>query len=185
LTLLTINVSIIVFPEKLATSPDPCQERSVQRMWVSRRTDYATRALLALTLADGGPLKLEEIARRTRVPLSVLEQVMPIMRSAGLVRSERGRSGGYRLNHPAEELSLERVVRLFQGQLAPIGCATRREPEPCPMTIGCSLRAVWQDVRDATIAVLERHTFADLAGAAGGRWIDPGAELPDVPPRGE
>ena len=67
-------------------------------MWVSRRTDYATRAILALSLEGGGPLKLEEIARRTAVPQSVLEQVMPTMRTAGVVRSERGPSGGYRLN---------------------------------------------------------------------------------------
>jgi Rrf2 family protein len=150
-------------------------------MWVSRRTDYATRALLALVLASGGPLRLEEIARRTCAPRSVLEQVMPVLRSAGLVRAERGRSGGYRLNHPPEAVSLERVVRLFEGQLAPIGCATRREPEPCPMTIGCSLRATWEEIRDATIRILEERTFADLARTAGGRWLDPSAELPDVP----
>ena len=59
-------------------------------MWVSRRTDYATRAVLALTLADGRPLTLEEIATRTATPRSVLEQVMPVVRSAGIVRSERG-----------------------------------------------------------------------------------------------
>lgn len=152
-------------------------------MWVSRRTDYATRALLALVLADGGPLKLEEIARRTYAPASVLEQVMPVLRSAGLVRAERGRSGGYRLNHPPEAVSLERVVRLFEGQLAPIGCATRREPEPCPMTIACSLRETWEEIRDATIRILEGRTFADLARAAGGRWLDPSADLPDVPQR--
>ncbi len=63
-------------------------------MWVSRRTDYATRALLVLSLEGGGPLKLDEIAPRTAVPLSVLEQVMPTMRTAGIVRSERGPAGG-------------------------------------------------------------------------------------------
>ena len=62
-------------------------------MWVSRRTDYATRAILALSLEGGGPLKLEELARRTAVPQSVLEQVMPTMRTAGVVRSERGTVG--------------------------------------------------------------------------------------------
>ena len=67
-------------------------------MWISRRTDYATRALLALALDGGGPMKLEELARRTGAPQSVLEQVMPVMRSAGIVRSERGPLGGYRLN---------------------------------------------------------------------------------------
>jgi Rrf2 family transcriptional regulator, cysteine metabolism repressor len=142
-------------------------------MWVSRRTDYATRALLVLALEGGGPLKLEELARRTAVPRSVLEQVMPTMRTAGIVRSERGPSGGYRLNKPPAEITLERVVRLFQGQLAPIGCATRRNPEPCPMTIGCSLRHVWEEVREATIGILAAATFADLAERAGGPWTEP------------
>jgi Rrf2 family protein len=142
-------------------------------MWVSRRTDYATRALLALALRNGGPLKLEEIARLTAVPQSVLEQVMPVLRTAGIVRSERGPSGGYRLNRAPAEITLERVVRLFQGQLAPIGCATRSQPEPCPMMVMCSLREVWEEVRDATIAILGRTTFADLAKRAGGPWTDP------------
>jgi len=142
-------------------------------MWVSRRTDYATRAVLALTLEGGGPLKLDELARRTAVPQSVLEQVMPAMRTAGIVRSERGPTGGYRLNKKPEEITLERIVRLFQGQLAPIGCATRHNPEPCPMTIGCTLRDVWEEIRDATIELLGRATFADLAARAGGPWVDP------------
>jgi Rrf2 family transcriptional regulator, cysteine metabolism repressor len=142
-------------------------------MWVSRRTDYATRAALALTLEGGGPLRLEEIARRTAIPKSVVEQVMPTMRTAGIVRSERGPAGGYRLNKQPEEITLERIVRLFQGQLAPIGCATRHNPEPCPMTIGCTLREVWEEVRDATIALLGGVTFADLAARAGGPWVDP------------
>jgi Rrf2 family protein len=142
-------------------------------MWVSRRTDYATRAVLALSLEGGGPLKLEELARRTAVPQSVLEQVMPTLRTAGLVRSERGPAGGYRLNKDPGEITLERVVRLFQGQLAPIGCATRHHPAPCPMTLGCTLRAVWEEVRDATISLLGGVTFADLAARAGGPWVDP------------
>jgi Rrf2 family transcriptional regulator, cysteine metabolism repressor len=141
-------------------------------MWVSRRTDYATRAVLALAIDGGGPLKLEELARRTAVPQSVLEQVMPTMRTAGIVRSERGPSGGYRLNKRPEEITLERIVRLFQGQLAPISCATRHSPEPCPMTVGCTLREVWEEVRDATIEILGRATFADLAEKAGGPWRD-------------
>ncbi len=144
-------------------------------MWVSRRTDYATRAVLALSLADGGPLTLDELARRTATPRSVLEQVMPVVRSAGIVRSERGRRGGYRLNRPPAEVTLERVVRLFEGQLAPIGCATRHEPEPCPMTVGCTLRETWEEVRDATITLLGGVTFADLAARAGGPWVDPSA----------
>jgi Rrf2 family transcriptional regulator, cysteine metabolism repressor len=142
-------------------------------MWVSRRTDYATRAVLALSLEGGGPLKLEELARRTAVPQSVLEQVMPSMRTAGIVRSERGPGGGYRLNKRPDEITLERIVRLFQGQLAPIGCATRHNPDPCPMTVGCTLRDVWAEIRDATISLLGNVTFAELAARAGGPWVEP------------
>jgi Rrf2 family protein len=147
-------------------------------MWVSRRTDYATRAVLTLAL-EGGTLKLDDLARRTAVPSSVLEQVMPVLRTAGIVRSERGRSGGYRLNKAPEEITLERIVRLFQGQLAPIGCATRHEPEPCPMLPGCSLRDVWAEIRDATISLLAGVTFADLSERAGGPWRD--ASLIELP----
>jgi Rrf2 family protein len=142
-------------------------------MWISKKTDYATRAVLALALVrDGGSLKMREIAARTRVPESLLEQIMAQLRGAGIVRSDRGPRGGYRLNHAPEELTLERVVRLFQGPLAPIDCATRSEPEPCPMEVGCALRDTWREVRDATIGVLERRTFADLARRSGGPWTE-------------
>ena len=138
-------------------------------MWIARRTDYATRALLALCLAPGNdPVKLHVISERTQVPQSVLEQVMLQLRNHGIVRSERGPEGGYRLNKDPAEISLEDVVRLFQGPLAPIACATRKNPEPCPMMIGCSMRTVWEEVRDATIRILEQTTGAfrprELAG---------------------
>lgn len=135
-------------------------------VWISRRTDYAARAVLALAVAEGGPLNLEAIAAVTDAPSSVLEQVMPTLRTAGIVRSVRGPGGGYTLNRPAAEITLERVVRLFEGQLAPIGYATRRNPDPCPEVVARSLRPVWEEVRDATILILEQTTFADLARRA-------------------
>src|SRR5918997_7025164 len=131
-------------------------------MWISKRTDYATRAVLALAVAQRS-LKLEEISQIAEAPRSVLEQVMPTLRTAGAVRSVRGPGGGYTLNRPPEEITLERVVRLFQGQLAPIGYATRRNPDPCPDIVARSLREAWVEVRDATIEILARTTFADLA----------------------
>jgi Rrf2 family transcriptional regulator, cysteine metabolism repressor len=141
-------------------------------MWVTRKTDYATRALLTLALAgDGMPLKMREIARRTRVPESLLDQILSQLRGSGIVRSERGPRGGYRLNHLPAEITMERIVRLFQGPLAPLPCATRSEPEPCPMEVGCTLRDTWREVRDATIRILEKKTLADLARKAGGPWI--------------
>ena len=143
-------------------------------MWITRRTDYATRAVLALALdPDGQARKMHELAEATGTPVNVLEQVLPQLRGAGIVRSERGPSGGYRLNHPPEDITLGKVVRVIQGPLAPISCATRHEPEPCSMEIGCSLRETWEEVRDATIAILDATTFADLAARAGGRWREP------------
>lgn len=140
-------------------------------MWIAKRTDYATRAVLALALAPGNaPVKLQTICERTHVPTSVLEQVMLQLRNNGVVRSERGPEGGYRLNKAPEEITLEDIVRMFQGPLAPISCATRKNPEPCLMTIGCSMRDVWEEVRDATIRILERTTFADLAERAHSPW---------------
>jgi Rrf2 family protein len=143
-------------------------------MWISRRTDYATRALVALAIEDGQQVvKIHELAERTDTPISILEQVLPQLRSAGIVRSERGPGGGYRLNHPPEEITLERVVRILQGPLAPIACATRSEPEPCSMLVGCALHDTWAEVRDATIAILERTTLATLAARSAGRWTEP------------
>src|SRR5581483_6232049 len=80
---------------------------------------------------------------------------------------ERGPSGGYRLNRDPSAITLEEVVRVFQGPLAPIACATRKHPEPCPMEVGCSLLGVCRGLRDATIDFFQRTTFADLAREAG------------------
>lgn len=143
-------------------------------VWVSRKTDYATRAVLALALAGDRLVKMDELAERVQAPPSMLEQILPILRNDGILRSERGPNGGYVLNHHAADISMERVVRLFEGQLAPISCATRKNPEPCPMEDGCSLRdEVWAPVRDAVLATLEGMDFATLAARAGGRWRVP------------
>jgi Rrf2 family protein len=143
-------------------------------MWITRRTDYATRAVLAMALSDDGqPRKIQDLAEATGTPVTVLEQVLPQLRSAGIVRSERGPAGGYRLNHAPADITLGKVVRLIQGPLAPISCATRAEPEPCVMEVGCALRETWAEVRDATIAILDATTFADLVARSGGRWVEP------------
>jgi Rrf2 family protein len=148
-------------------------------MWVSRRTDYATRAVLALALAGGRTMKMDELAARVQAPPSMLEQLLPVLRNGGILRSVRGPNGGYTLNHDASQITVERVVRLFEGQLAPIACATRRNPEPCPMDDGCSLRdVVWAPVRDAVLEALGRTDFATLAREAGGVWT---ADRPPAP----
>lgn len=72
------------------------------------------------------------------------------------------------MSHPSEDVTLERVVRILQGPLAPIACATRGEPEPCTLADVCGLQETWAEVRDATIAILERTTLASLAERSSG-----------------
>lgn len=139
-------------------------------MWISRKTDYAARAVLALAIDDGRTVNAEELAQRVDVPESFLKQILVQLRDGGVIRSERGPAGGYRLNHRPEDISLERIVRMFQGPLAPIPCATRSEPEPCSMSHVCAMQQVWGEIRDVTIGILERTTFADLAAGSSGRW---------------
>ena len=146
-------------------------------MWVSRRTDYATRAILALAIEDGGPIKLEALARRRGAP------VRP--RAGDADDADRGpRPLGARAFRglPPEQAPRGDHARARRsavpGPLAPISCATRHNPEPCPMMLGCTLRDVWAEVRDATITLLGGVTFADLAARAGGAWVDPSLIVP-------
>jgi Rrf2 family protein len=150
-------------------------------VWVTRKTDYATRAVVALAMTDGdAPLKIHDIAARTRTPASFLEQILPQLRAAGIVHSVRGPNGGYRLKMAAEDITLGRVVRLFQGPIAPIGCATASAPEPCDMSIGCAIRSTWEEVREAITPILESTTFADLARRSSGAWLE-AVSLPAEP----
>ena len=149
-------------------------------MWITKKTDYATRAVLALAIShrDHQAVNVPDLAARVAVPAAFLQQIMSQLREAGIVRSERGPSGGYRLNHPPAEISLERIVRLFQGPLAPIACATRTNPEPCAMESGCALQQVWSEVRDRTIEILESTDFAVLASRSTGPWTEAPAPAP-------
>ena len=140
-------------------------------MWITRRTDYATRAVLALALADDGrPRKIHDLAEATSTPVNVLEQVLPQLRSAGIVRSERGPIGRLPAQPPA------RGHHARQGRPPHPGAARAdlvRDPPRARAVrdgVGCALRDDWAEVRDATIAILDATTFADLAARAAGPW---------------
>src|SRR5690606_41597969 len=96
-------------------------------MWISRRTDYATRAVLALAITNG-VLNAQALAERVRVPESFMKQILMRLRDAGVVRSVRGPSGGYRLNHAPSAITLGRVVRIVEGEPSALACAPRHAP---------------------------------------------------------
>ena len=87
-------------------------------MQVNAKVDYALRALAELANADPGPMKAEQIARAQGIPPKFLENILLELRHAGIVLSQRGAEGGYRLGRPPAEITLADVIRVVDGPLA-------------------------------------------------------------------
>lgn len=131
-------------------------------MQVSAKADYALRAALELAVAENeGPLKGLQISQAQDIPLKFLENILLELKHAGLVRTQRGASGGYWLARPAAEISLAEIIRVVEGPLANV----RGEwPEDVEYEGAARpLREVWIAVRANLRAVLETVTLADLA----------------------
>ena len=94
-------------------------------MKVSTRGDYASRALLSLTLHqdESGPTSVRDIAERTALPQPYLEQILLALKGAGLVRSKRGVGGGYVLARPPSDIRLSEIVSAVDGPISEIGRA--------------------------------------------------------------
>ena len=136
-------------------------------MKLSKRGEYALRTLIALGIAAEvrRPLvQVAELARDERLPVKFLEQIMHALKAAGLVASQRGKFGGYRLAQPAAKISIGQVVRALEGPLAPIGCVSQTAYEKCtcPDEEHCGLRMLMLDVRNAIAGILDRYTLADV-----------------------
>ena len=138
-------------------------------MKLSTKGDYATRALLELSLLERpGALSVHELSERTRISLKYLEHIMMRLRTANIVRSHRGINGGYELARPSRDITVGEVIRLMDGPLAPSPCASESAHVPCPAyrcptEAGCVLRGLWADVREAIAEVLDGTTFGQLA----------------------
>src|SRR6059036_1662309 len=134
-------------------------------MKLSLRGDYALRALLVLGLNyKQSVLRIQSISQQQNIPKRFLEQILNDLKSAGVVESKRGVAGGYRLARPPEQISLAVVVRHIEGALAPVSCVSERfyEKCSCPDEARCALRSVMKEVREATVAIMERVTVAEL-----------------------
>lgn len=142
-------------------------------MKVSTKGDYGVRALIELSMHYGeGPLQSAEIAARQRIPEPYLDQLLTTLRRAGFIRSVRGPQGGHALVRDPQDLTLREVIEALEGSLAPIDCLD--ESSACSRSGGCAQRSVWEEVRQATVQILERTSIADLAArerpAVGGRY---------------
>lgn len=130
-------------------------------MQVNAKVDYALRAMAELANADPtAPVKAETIARAQAIPLKFLENILLELRHAGLVISQRGQVGGYRLGRDAQEITLADIIRVVDGPLANVrGLSPERLEYTGP---AASLREVWIALRANMRAVLERVTLEDL-----------------------
>lgn len=130
-------------------------------MKLSSRSRYGLRAILDLALEYGkGPLQIKVIASREDISNKYLEQLMTILKTSGLVRSLRGPKGGYMLAKPPNEVKLNEVFTVLEGQLVTVECL--QHPEFRPHCAECITRQVWSDVQDAVLGVLEAINLQDL-----------------------
>ena len=137
-------------------------------MHVSAKADYGMRALLELAVAyESDPTQLSKgdaIAKAQRIPLKFLEGILRQLRQAGIVSSQRGAEGGYRLDRSPSDVSIADVVRALDGPLAAV---RGQRPEDLDYQ-GASehLREVWIAVRASMRQVLEHISLADVASGA-------------------
>jgi Rrf2 family protein len=131
-------------------------------MRISAKVDYAVRAAIELAVADADQLtKADAIAQAQDIPPKFLENILGDLRQGGLVRSQRGAEGGYRLARPADEITVADVIRVVEGPMASVRGG---RPEDVEYAGNAEpLRRVWIAVRSALRQVNEHVTLADLA----------------------
>ncbi len=135
-------------------------------MKISAKAEYACLAILALARprTDDAPVRIREIAESHHIPERYLVQILLQLKGAGLVHSTRGASGGYRLARPADRISLGEVLTAIDGPGEP----PRESTEPAARV----LAAVWEHIRAAERAVLDRTSIAELSQQTSPReWV--------------
>ena len=136
-------------------------------MRLSKRGEYALRALIDLGIAAevGFPmLQVSQLAAKERLPIKFLEQIFTQLKTAGYVKSKRGKLGGYSLAKRMDQIRFGAVIRLIDGPLAPIRCVSQTAYSrcTCPDEAHCGLHMLMLDVRNAIARILDRYTLADI-----------------------
>lgn len=136
-------------------------------MKLSKRGEYGMRTLINLGIAREVGRELvaaSDLANVDNLPLKFVEQILADFRHAGIVGTKRGKFGGYFLQKPANEIKMGDMVRLLDGMLAPIPCASEAFYQPCTCADEdhCGLRMLMIDVRNAVSNILDRYTLGDV-----------------------
>ena len=132
-------------------------------MRISAKGEYAIRALLDLAVHHGeGLVPIQEVARRLGIPQRYLEQVLLLLKRAGLLESKRGSAGGYQLVRAPAAISVGEVLRAVEGRVTALEVAGRH-PSRAGEGAYSDLAPLWREIAAAIAAVIDRTTFGDLA----------------------
>ncbi len=133
---------------------------------LSMKAKYALKALTVLAKSQDKQIQAKTIAAVANIPPKFLEAIMTELRTRSVVNSRRGVFGGFMLARNAKAITVGEIIRIMDGPLAPIRCASQtayQRCEDCQYEDHCSLRGVMKDVRDAMSEVLDKRSLYDLA----------------------
>ncbi len=133
---------------------------------LSKKTKYAINALVYITKnIEKQPVAASEIAENQNIPLKFLESILTELRNARILRSKKGKYGGYLLNESPDKINLAKIVRLFDGAIALLPCVTYNYYEKCEECIDeetCGIRQVVMEIRNTTVQQLKSATLSSI-----------------------
>ncbi len=132
---------------------------------LSKKSQYAFKALYYLTEKyNKGPVLISEIAKKKKIPLKFLENILLELKKADILDSKKGKGGGYFLKKSAEKVKVATVIRLVNGPIAMLPCVSLYFYERCKNCNEkhCGLHDLMIEVRDATLGIVENRTLKDL-----------------------
>jgi Rrf2 family protein len=132
---------------------------------LSMKAKYGIRALMVLAKNEKKMLQIKTIAAEADVPQKFLEAILLELKNHGFVGSKRGIFGGYFLSRPISEITVGSIIRLIDGPLAPIRCASvtaYQRCDDCHDEVTCAIRKTMVDVRNAISGVLDNKTLKEL-----------------------
>ena len=132
-------------------------------MKISTKGRYALRMMV--DIAQQGrecPVALREIAQRQGISVKYLEQIAAVLTRAGYLKSVRGAQGGYILTREPKEYTAGEILRLTEGNLAPVECL-EAEKNLCPWAEHCTTLRLWEELNQAVRQVVDGRTLEDLA----------------------
>ncbi|MDO4304726.1 MAG: Rrf2 family transcriptional regulator [Bacillota bacterium] len=133
-------------------------------MKISTKGRYALRLMLDLAVYNTGePISLKDVARRQEISEKYLEQIISLLNKAGFVRSVRGAQGGYLLTKDPGEYTVGAILRLTEGDLAPVSCVGAGS-SVCERKDSCVTLRIWEKINDAINGVVDHITLADMVG---------------------